>query len=145
MLPLAAFTIPISVLLAPWLAKSWVLTGNPVYPLLYDWLGGPDWSAVLASEHRAWMRSMGMGRSALDWVLLLPRVLFLGNTGYEHFDGRLHPLLGVLLPPALLGVRRLGSRLVCLGRWRCFLLPLGLRFLLLFPLPLLGLLLLLLL
>lgn len=23
-----------------WFAKNWVLTGNPVYPLLYDWLGG---------------------------------------------------------------------------------------------------------
>jgi hypothetical protein len=23
-----------------WFVKNWVLTGNPVYPLLYDWLGG---------------------------------------------------------------------------------------------------------
>ena len=42
----------------------------------------------------AWQRAIGMGRSPLDLLLLPARVLFLGAEGYEHFDGRLHPLLG---------------------------------------------------
>jgi hypothetical protein len=28
----------------PWLLKSWVLTGNPVYPAAYGLLGGRDWT-----------------------------------------------------------------------------------------------------
>ena len=32
------------VILAPWCVKSWIYTGNPVYPLFYDKLDGIDWS-----------------------------------------------------------------------------------------------------
>jgi hypothetical protein len=103
--PLLAFTAPVIVLVSPWIAKSLVLTGNPVYPLLYDVFGGPEWSSALGAAHQSWQRAIGMGRSPLDLLLLPARVLFLGGEGYEHFDGRLHPLLGVLLPIALFGLR----------------------------------------
>ena len=103
--PLLAFAAPVIVLVSPWVAKSLLLTGNPVYPLLFDVFGGPEWSSALGAAHRSWQRAIGMGRSPLDLVLLPVRVLFLGAEGYEHFDGRLHPLLGVLLPIALFGLR----------------------------------------
>jgi len=32
--------------LSPWLIKNLVLTGNPLYPLLYSIFGGRDWSAL---------------------------------------------------------------------------------------------------
>src|SRR5688572_29078880 len=47
-----------------------------------------------------------MGRSPLDFLLLPVRVLFFGAEGYERFDGRLHPLAGVLLPVAVIGAWR---------------------------------------
>ena len=47
-----------------------------------------------------------MGRSPLDWLLLPVRVLFQGGEGYPRFDGRLHPLAGILLPVALIAAWR---------------------------------------
>jgi hypothetical protein len=96
----------VAVLTLPWLAKSLLLTGNPVYPLLYDVFGGPEWSEALGRAHRAWQRAIGMGRSPIDFLLLPPRVLFQGGEGYTRFDGRLHPLAGILLPVALLAAPR---------------------------------------
>jgi hypothetical protein len=104
--PLAVLLAPVALLLAPWLIKTLVLTGNPVYPLLYDQFGGPEWSAALGEAHRSWQQAIGMGRSPLDWLLLPMRVLFMGDEGYEHFDGRLHPAASVLLLIALFGLRR---------------------------------------
>jgi hypothetical protein len=118
--PLLAFAAPIVVLLSPWIAKTVMMTGNPVYPLLYDTFGGPEWSDALASAHRSWQRAIGMGRSPLDFLLLPARVLFLGAEGYERFDGRLHPLLGVLLPISFIGLRgqRMAARaLGVAGLW----------------------------
>jgi hypothetical protein len=103
--PLLVFAAPIAVLVVPWLAKSLFLTGNPVYPLFHDLFGGPEWSPALASAHRAWQRSIGMGRSPFDLLLLPARVLFSGGEGYARFDGRLHPLAGILLPVALVAAR----------------------------------------
>jgi hypothetical protein len=104
--PLLAFVAPVAVLGVPWVAKSLWLTGNPVYPLLYDLFGGPEWSAELARAHRAWQRSIGAGRSPADLLMLPARVLWSGGEGYARFDGRLHPLAGILLPVALIAARR---------------------------------------
>jgi hypothetical protein len=38
--PVALFSLALLAGCGPWLAKNWALSGNPVYPLLYDWLGG---------------------------------------------------------------------------------------------------------
>jgi hypothetical protein len=37
-----------------WFAKNWVLTGNPVYPLLYEWLGG---ATRTADKNDRWARA----------------------------------------------------------------------------------------
>ncbi|MEE2776675.1 MAG: hypothetical protein VYE73_07920 [Acidobacteriota bacterium] len=103
---LATFAAPVGALWLPWLAKSTILTGNPVYPLLYGRFGGPEWSHALADAHRTWNQSLGMGRTAMDYLLLLPRALFAGGEGYERFDGRLHPLVALLLLIALAAARR---------------------------------------
>ncbi|MDX1383940.1 MAG: phospholipid carrier-dependent glycosyltransferase, partial [Thermoanaerobaculia bacterium] len=42
--PLGALAAPIAAFAALWTAKSAWLTGNPIYPLLHRWLGGPEWS-----------------------------------------------------------------------------------------------------
>ena len=41
-----AFGLGVTVAVGPWLAKNVVDTGNPVYPLAHNLLGGSPWSAV---------------------------------------------------------------------------------------------------
>lgn len=53
---LAAFLLLACAACGPWLVKNAVLAGNPVYPLLYDWLGGetrtPELDAQWTAAHR---------------------------------------------------------------------------------------------
>lgn len=95
-----AFSLPILILWTPWLVRSWIETGNPVYPLLWGVFGGPDWNARLGELFFAWQRSIGMGREPLDYLLLPWRVVTAGGPGYDHFDGRLTPLWLLALPVA---------------------------------------------
>ena len=51
-----------------WFGKNWVLTGNPVYPLLYEWFGGATRSAAKDAQ---WTRAhyphgFGLARLAGD-------------------------------------------------------------------------------
>lgn len=96
--------LPTALGLLPWLVKSAVLVGNPVYPLLYPLLGGPEWSAELARRHAAWQRSIGMGRGFVDYLLLPVRVILFGDRGYARFDGALNRAWIVLLPAAAAAV-----------------------------------------
>lgn len=98
--------VPALLLLLPWLIKSFLLTGNPIYPLFYNLFGGPDWSLELASRHADWQRSIGMGRSLVDYLLLPVRVILFGDFGYDHFDGRLSPIWLIALPVALWRLNR---------------------------------------
>ncbi len=98
----AAWVLPgILALALPWPAKAWWLTGNPIYPLLFDVFGGPDWSEALGARHDAWQASIGMGRTLLDYALLPWRVITLGGQGYDHFDGELHLGWLAVLPAVL--------------------------------------------
>jgi hypothetical protein len=47
---LALTAIP-ALMVAPWLVKNAVVTGNPIYPNLYGWLGGRFWSDVQAFHY----------------------------------------------------------------------------------------------
>ncbi len=98
---LVRFAAPVFGLWAPWVARTWALTGNPVYPFLHRWLGGPDWSPALGARLQAWQSSIGMGREPLDYLLLPVRVILAGGRGYERFDGELGAFWIVLLPVAL--------------------------------------------
>lgn len=98
--------IPLAALWLPWLVRSALDTGNPVYPFLWSWLGGPDWSAALGEQFAAWQRSIGMGRSPLDTALLPVRVILTGGGGYDRFHGDIGDFWIALLPLSLLGLRR---------------------------------------
>jgi hypothetical protein len=98
---LAVLCLPSVLFGAPWLIKSWIATGNPAYPLLFETFGGPDWSAALAEQHASWQRAIGMGRGLLDYLLLPFRVILEGDYGYEHFDGQIHRVWILLVPFAL--------------------------------------------
>jgi hypothetical protein len=46
---LPAFGLLVAAVVAPWLAKNWLLAGNPVYPLFHQWFPHPYWSASQAA------------------------------------------------------------------------------------------------
>jgi hypothetical protein len=87
---------------APWLIKNQAYVGNPVYPLMEGTFGGANWDETQTRELVSWQRSMGMGRSVLDYVLLPIRISLMGKPGsnYTRFDGTLSPVLLVLVPLA---------------------------------------------
>lgn len=100
------FILPVALLWTPWLIKSALLTGNPVYPFLWGVFGGPDWSVALGEQFRAWQGSIGMGRSPGDYLWLPLRVIFGGGEGYDHFDGELGRFWILLLPLTFFSRRR---------------------------------------
>jgi 4-amino-4-deoxy-L-arabinose transferase-like glycosyltransferase len=46
---LPVFGLLAMVMIAPWLVKNWLLAGNPVYPLFYQWFPHSYWSATQAA------------------------------------------------------------------------------------------------
>jgi len=99
---LAWFGGPALILALPWGIRCWAETGNPVYPFLYGVFGGPHWSPELGARFAAWQQGIGMGREALDYLLLLPRVILQGGHGYDHFDGAVGTFWLLLLPLSLI-------------------------------------------
>jgi hypothetical protein len=43
--PILGYGLIAACVVAPWFVRTWVLTGNPVYPILYDLFGGKEWTA----------------------------------------------------------------------------------------------------
>ncbi len=78
----------------PWLAKSWLVTGNPVYPFLW---GGLGWNPT----RQAWLTWPGYGysRNPLDYLALPWLMAVLGRSGTAAFDATTGPLLLCLVPP----------------------------------------------
>jgi len=100
------FGLPVVVLVAPWYLKSWYDTGDPIYPFAYGVFGGKYWSASLTEQWSAWQQSIGMGRSAVDYLLLPVRVVLQGEMGYGRFDGSINRLWLLWGPVALVGAWR---------------------------------------
>jgi hypothetical protein len=71
-------------LAAPWYLKSYIQTGNPVFPFLYNLFGGKYWTeAVNARFLAAQFGFMGIGRSITDYLFLPLRLLIPNNMPYE--------------------------------------------------------------
>ncbi len=99
---LSSLLLPTVALAVPWLVKSALYTGNPVYPLFYRQLGGVEWNATLGQQFMAWQQSMGMGRSLHDYLALPARVILDVGPGYGHFDGYIGRFWVVLVPLSIL-------------------------------------------
>lgn len=58
---LCVFGLAAAVLAAPWYVKSWVLTGNPVYPFAYSVFGGKYWGPNEARDYEHHQKGFGVG------------------------------------------------------------------------------------
>jgi hypothetical protein len=89
--PLLAYAILAPLVAAPWYVKSWVLTGNPVYPFAYGLFGGKQWSAEQARAYAWHHASFGYGGLAPEqWAKLSP--------WQQRFAGARHPWRLLLAP-----------------------------------------------
>lgn len=83
---------------APWYIKTYLYTGNPVYPFFYGIFGGRNWSQADADLYTAAQQAMGMGRSTLDFLAIPWNVT---TNGFKFYD---FPAVFGLLGPAFLGL-----------------------------------------
>jgi len=77
--------LPAVLVAAPWYIKSYLWTGNPVYPFFYSLFGGKYWSADLAANYTRDQAVFGLGHG-LPWLAALPWTLTM--YGHRFFD---HP------------------------------------------------------
>jgi hypothetical protein len=119
---LALLIAPGLLVLAPWLVKSALYHHNPVYPLAYGILGGPEWSPANEEFYQAKLKEKGMGRDAVAFVKSPWNVTVYTDKGYFEQQNP-GPSYLTLLPVALLGGvlflaggrRRLASGVVLSG------------------------------
>lgn len=95
---------------SPWYVRTYMETGNPVYPFAYEVFGGKYWSAENAVIYRGEQVSFGVGRA--PWELArVPWDLTVRPERYLN-QGGVIGALGVppLLAPILLGFARARPR-----------------------------------
>jgi len=90
----------------PWVAKNILWAGNPVFPLMKGFFGGPALDAALPGLKPITHRFALYGESWGEIALIPLRMLFFGEDGNPRlFDGVLSPVLLLGLVP-LLRVRK---------------------------------------
>lgn len=106
-----------AIIFIPWAIKNETSVGNPFYPMLEETFDGDNWDSVQGSQLVAWQRSMGMGRSALDYLLLPWNISTKAKPGmnYSRFDGTITPVILILLPLALIRWRRRTNILIIMA------------------------------
>jgi len=100
---LALFSGPAFLLLLPWFLKNDLLVHNPIYPMMSFLFQGKEWTAQQSSWLVDWQHNIGMGRSAIDYLLLPFRLFFRSDIerGYGGFAGTLYPYILILFPAIL--------------------------------------------
>jgi 4-amino-4-deoxy-L-arabinose transferase-like glycosyltransferase len=91
MKPLLYFLVPAGALVAPWLLKNWLFTGNPVYPFLF---GGRFWDGFRAAGYSEAGTGIGLDPVAL---LRLPYEMTLGYADASQ-EGTIGPFYLLFLP-----------------------------------------------
>lgn len=104
---IAALLLPGAIILAPWLFKSWLYTGNPVYPVAWSIFGGPEWSLENELIYKGRLASKGMVHDLISFVRS-PLDVTIYWQRFESQNPGPGPL--ALLIPALIGVVVLGVR-----------------------------------
>ncbi|MGC8834592.1 MAG: ArnT family glycosyltransferase, partial [Armatimonadota bacterium] len=67
---LAVFILPAVLIGSPWYIKTWLWTGNPVYPFFYSVFGGVNWDAEAARMYAQEQGSFGVERGLVSFLML---------------------------------------------------------------------------
>ena len=117
LVPLIGFVAIAAAVASPWYIKSYLWTGNPVYPFAYGIFDGRYWSADRAQLYTIAQKQFGMGTGPLA-LLALPWNLTMNSYRFFDVPEHLRPvnvLVWVFGPvllatvPALLVTRRIRS------------------------------------
>jgi hypothetical protein len=85
---------------APWYIKNAVVTGNPVYPLVF---GGREWNEVSTR----WLLVLGEDKTIWDLIIVPWTLTVVGRQGTVAYDSTYSPLFLTLLPMLLIVPRRM--------------------------------------
>jgi len=85
--------------IAPWLLKTFLQTGNPVTPYLFDLIGARGWTHSAASQSTAMFAPFGMGRDLVA-ALILPWNVTMFSTAFG--GGNIGPIFLACLPLLLI-------------------------------------------
>lgn len=114
-----------AVVAAPWYLKSWLWTGNPVYPFFYHLFPGSySWTPEAAAAYATEQRSFGLGRRVPELLLAPWNLAVHGRAFFVNERALVGDKLGSLGPhwaglvPVLLWCRGLDRRAVPV-LWYC--------------------------
>ncbi|MFC1896765.1 ArnT family glycosyltransferase [Thermodesulfobacteriota bacterium] len=82
----------------PYYLKNWFLTGNPFYPFFYEFFESRGWDPEQGRYYVHFLRSLGMGRSFRDYLLLPWNISFNARMASTRFDGAVGPVFLLTLP-----------------------------------------------
>ena len=96
---------------APWYLKTYIYTGNPVYPFFYEIFGGRNWTAENARIYREAQLAFGLGREPYQllmapfnltfyWSRFFDPLPFVGSVGFVYLAGLIPLLFARPLPDA---------------------------------------------
>ena len=88
---------------SPWYIKSFIYTGNPFYPFLYDIFGGRYWSQGAAYAYRGSQLAFGMGRGAAQFFMA-PWNLFANGIHFFDLPSPENPKIWGIIGPAFMGL-----------------------------------------
>jgi hypothetical protein len=98
----AALLVGVALLVcSPWYVKSWIYTGNPVFPFFYSAFGGRGWTPALAHFYAEQQARFGMGHGAASFLLLPYDLTFSPGAFYDNPGLYVGPLLLAALPVLL--------------------------------------------
>jgi hypothetical protein len=87
---LLVYGLSAGMVMGAWYARNLILTGNPVYPLVF---GGPGWDSLESLVFNTYMQTFGIGESLMDFVLL-PFTTYAYQDRFSTMPQEiLHPLL----------------------------------------------------
>ena len=107
--------IPALIICMPWYIKTFIFTGNPVYPFFYEIFGGRDWTQELATTYSNKQSLFGIGHNLQSFVMTPLQMTIKPKDFYDQPGLYIGPLLLIIFPCICLLVQVHNRKLFGLG------------------------------